>query len=205
MILEGKRVRLEYDAEAVFGSRRTILPSLADLSPVGVGSRGAQLKIDRLRVLRDIYYIADSNDAPDKSNPITDLPRRNPAYREIDPYSTYREGIENFQTNPAAWKMLAERRKYDFVLNKDPANPDGDQFFVLGDNSPSSKDARLWAEQETDEVTHALKQPGGPYVERKLLIGKAMIVFWPHSWDEIPWVGIPLPFVPNFGDMRLIR
>jgi signal peptidase I len=59
-----------------------------------------------------------------------------------------------------------------------------DQYFVLGDNSPHSADARAWPK---------------PYVERKLLIGKALFVFWPHSWDS------PVPFTPNWKRMRFIR
>jgi hypothetical protein len=38
-----------------------------------------------------------------------------------------------------------------------------------------------------------------------MLIGKAMVVYWPHSWDEIPGTDIPFPFFPNFGAMRLVR
>jgi signal peptidase I len=67
-----------------------------------------------------------------------------------------------------------------------------DQFFVLGDNSSRSKDARLWA---------------GNYwwVPRDLLIGKALFIYWPHSWDRLPFVDIPCPYFPNFSRMRLVR
>ena len=60
-----------------------------------------------------------------------------------------------------------------------------DQFFVLGDNSSKSKDARMWKKQQ--------------YVDRKLLIGKALFIYWPHSWDS------PLPFTPNAKRMGFIR
>ena len=39
---------------------------------------------------------------------------------------------------------------------------------ALGDNSPQSKDSRLWATDKT-----------GFYVERELLIGKALVIYWP--------------------------
>ena len=37
------------------------------------------------------------------------------------------------------------------------------------------------------------------YVPRDLLVGKALVVFWPHSWNS------PVPFLPNFKRMKLIR
>ena len=67
-----------------------------------------------------------------------------------------------------------------------------DQFFALGDNSARSKDGRLWGSDNY-------------WVPRKLLIGKALFVYWPHSWDRTPYVNIPFPYFPNFARMRLVR
>jgi len=73
-----------------------------------------------------------------------------------------------------------------------------DQFFVLGDNSAASKDSRLWLE--------------GHHVDRDLLIGKALAIFWPHavpaSWGVNVKIGgteLRLPSWPNFGRMRFVR
>ena len=86
---------------------------------------------------------------------------------------------------------LLEDSRIDYELGPD-------QFLMLGDNSAASKDSRLWVE--------------GPQVDRHLLIGKAMVIFWPHPWPA-SW-SIPLrfgsselrlPFWPNFGRMRPIR
>lgn len=73
-----------------------------------------------------------------------------------------------------------------------------DQFFMLGDNSAASKDSRLWLT--------------GHHVDRRLLIGRALAVWWPHAvpakwsvplrfrgWD------LRLPSWPNFGRMRFVR
>jgi signal peptidase I len=68
---------------------------------------------------------------------------------------------------------------------------DEDQFFVLGDNSQRSFDARMW--------------PYEKYVHRDLLIGKALYVYWPHSWNEVPGTEIPFPFYPNFARMGFVR
>jgi signal peptidase I len=75
----------------------------------------------------------------------------------------------------------------------------GDQFFVLGDNSPSSQDGRWW---ESGGVGNngRLYRPG--IVPREYLVGKALFVYWP-SWfrpSEMPWL-----FVPNIGQMRFIH
>ncbi|MBN1394954.1 MAG: hypothetical protein JW959_08020 [Pirellulales bacterium] len=77
------------------------------------------------------------------------------------------------------------RRHVEFSL-------EADQFFALGDNSAFSKDGRLWGQ-------------GNHYVPRELLIGKALFIYWPHSWDRIPYVHIPFPFFPNFREMGLVR
>jgi signal peptidase I len=66
-----------------------------------------------------------------------------------------------------------------------------DQFFVLGDNSACSKDGRLWGSEY--------------WVNRELLIGKAEFIYWPHSWDKLPYVGLPCPYFPNVRRMGLVR
>jgi len=60
----------------------------------------------------------------------------------------------------------------------------------MGDNSPQSQDARVWKARfpETD-----------PFVKRDLLTGKALLIYWPHAWRR------PIPFLPNFRRMGLIR
>jgi signal peptidase I len=71
----------------------------------------------------------------------------------------------------------------------------------MGDNSPASLDARLWLGGNARNPGH----PGGAYLERRMLIGKALCVYWPHSWSRIPGTPIPVPLFPNFADMRLVR
>jgi signal peptidase I len=68
-----------------------------------------------------------------------------------------------------------------------------DQFFMLGDNSPESSDSRYWNSQK--------------YVDRRLLVGKALFVYWPHSFNqiEIGSLKIPFPLWPNFSRMRFVR
>ena len=61
---------------------------------------------------------------------------------------------------------------------------------MLGDNSGQSSDGRLWI--------------GEWWVERELLIGKALFIYWPHGW-EIPYVPLPFNPIPNFQRMHLVR
>jgi signal peptidase I len=83
-------------------------------------------------------------------------------------------------------------------LRKYTRQDDLDEFFVLGDNSPQSKDSRLWFE-------HAPTLRGDykdGTVPRYSMIGKAFFVYWPGGF-RLPELGLPL--VPNVGRMRLIR
>ena len=76
------------------------------------------------------------------------------------------------------------------LKSPDPAHPEKDQFFVLGDNSAQSSDGRLWM--------------GEWWVDRELLIGKALFIYWPHGWG-IPYLHAAFNPVPNFGRMHLVR
>jgi len=176
----------EYDAVKIFGSREEIVPQTSnsdpgDLAPVGVGARGTKLAVDRLQVWRDIYYVADSWKRSQVNEPVTDF------NHPLD--ST----LMSLSSDPSLWSRFSERHHVDFPLGEE-------QFFVMGDNSPESSDARLWLNGDA-----AGGRPGGAYLERQMLIGKALCVYWPHSWNRIPGTPIPFPLFPNVGDMRLVR
>lgn len=175
-----------YDAEQVFGARRNILPQTSDdepgdLAPARIGSRSAKLAVDRLRVWRDIYYIAESAEKNQRSPLVTDFG------------PSFDQGLLTLAMNPAAWHRFREREQVEFELGEA-------QYFVLGDNSAESADARLWFSRDRSGGT-----PGGAYLERDLMIGKALCVYWPHSWNRIPGTPIPFPLFPNVMDMRLVR
>lgn len=154
-----------------------------DLAPLGIGSRGAALTVRHLRVLRDIYYIAKTtpygNQISDYHHSNHMIPWENPAR------------FAEFLATPSEWEnprdgnVFDRRQAVTFELG-------ADQFFVLGDNSPASSDARLWSTQH--------------FVERNLLVGKALLVYWPHPLDlPIPFTNKSIGVLPNIPDMGLIR
>jgi signal peptidase I len=186
-----------YDVQRLFGDRANIIPrtddqDTGDLAPVGIGAHGAALEITRLRVSRDIYY--EATDWNDRQN-YSEYPRLDQSVRLASGKTLGPIKWRQFFTEPDTWPRFSKRRHRDFPIHKN-------QFFVLGDNSPESADCRLWKYSARDKGI-----PGGAYLDRRLLTGKAVCVFWPHSWGG--WGGIrgldKLPGFPNFGDMRIIR
>jgi signal peptidase I len=97
-----------------------------------------------------------------------------------------------------------------------------DEFFVLGDNSPNSEDARWWPTPTT--ASKGQKMPRAGTVPRDYLMGKALFVYWPggfafpwpkpvRAFSETPDQPGPLRtlqeiikfrWIPNVGRMRFI-
>jgi signal peptidase I len=196
----------QYDADKVFGGRANAIPKTSaddpgDLSPVGIGARGANLTVNHLQVLRDIYYIAVRDSDRQMGNRFSpggyfidyerpDFPVTLEDGTQLDALSSERQLFRD----PDTWSRFKTRQKRQFPVNDD-------QYFVMGDNSPQSLDARLWAGGANQERTSI---PGGAYLNKQLMTGEAIYVFWPHSWGHFPFIQ-QLPGFPNFWDMRLVR
>lgn len=79
------------------------------------------------------------------------------------------------------------------------------EYFMLGDNSPASKDSRLW-----EVPGEHLRSRGEDYqvgtVPRDQLVGRAFFVYWPSGLrtDLIPGLR-NRGLIPNFGRMRWIH
>jgi signal peptidase I len=156
-----------------------------DLAPAGIGSLGAALVVQRLKIYRDIYYIAAKSDdgnfgAFDGAGADVQTLARylsDPGYRD----EKLKDGLIR----------ACQREEADFDLY-------ADQFFTLGDNSPQSQDARIWGSKH--------------YVTREFLIGKALFIYWPHAVGPI-YVPNPfnrerldwIPVTPNFKEMGFVR
>jgi signal peptidase I len=88
--------------------------------------------------------------------------------------------VKTIYARPESWattRLFSLRQKQIFELGEG-------QYFPMGDNSAQSSDARMWNQN---------------YVDQKYLLGKALLVFWPHAWNR------PIPFLPNVKRMGLIR
>ena len=144
-----------------------------DLSPVGIGLKDAEVHVEGLRIYRDIYYIATDINTLENSDY---LPGGN-------------SNIMRQLKDPKSWNqrgnIFDRRNELIFEMKED-------QFFPLGDNSPYSRDGRLWG---TDH-----------WVERDLLIGKAILIYWPHALRiPLPFTDQTIPAFPNLKRMGLIR
>jgi signal peptidase I len=163
-----------FDGPTTYDSPPLVTPvstvdDYGDLLPVGIGASRLHVKLSQLRVLRDVYYVAQKND---------------PHAKEWFPPAS----PEIFLQSPKLWTdeiFVQGREGVEFELGPD-------QYFPLGDNSPQSQDARTWP-------VGNVRMPTPNYVRRDLLIGKAMFVYWPHTWNR------PAPYLPNPAQMRPIR
>jgi signal peptidase I len=138
-----------------------------DLAPLGIGTRDVALHVQRLRVLRDVYYVAtDGGLAHEYLGQAT-------------------ETVRKVLQSPGRWpttNLFDSQATFEITIGSD-------QLFPLGDNSPQSYDARMW------KGYHGAQH----FVPRELLIGKALLIYWPHPWYR------PIPYLPNFKRMRLIH
>jgi signal peptidase I len=97
------------------------------------------------------------------------------------------------------------------------------QFFVLGDNSPSSEDGRWWDKRGI--ANKGIESYDAGIVPSEYLVGKALFVYWPSGY-EFPWPNglraylanssrknnlfrilngiVSLNWIPNIGQMRFI-
>ena len=141
-----------------------------DAEPIGIASKGAALKVNRAQVFRDVYYVA---------------PKKIRNEMRID-NETGLQDIGRIYENPKLWSSQLARRVFQRPMETDPMFPlkDG-QYFPMGDNSPASQDARIW--------------DGPKFVDEEMMIGRAMLIYWPHSLNS------PVKFFPNFKRMGFIR
>ncbi|MCA9262948.1 MAG: signal peptidase I [Planctomycetales bacterium] len=160
-----------------------------DLHPARIGGTNIEMQVARLRVARDIYYIAVDGQANSRDEydmqflmsqaNVASLPNSYRVFQEPDSWATT--------------SLFASRRTVEKELGED-------QFFPLGDNSAMSKDARLWHGREPSVFDEKGYIVVPHWVERERLIGKAFVVYWPHGWK----VG-NVPIVPNVRRMGRIR
>ncbi len=178
---------IAFDKPTTYKPLHNQRPQKEDLAPVGIGSQGAKLRVGHLEVLRDIYYIADKRGV---AGVVSDFDAPFAVFGGRTPHN-----LTAFFSDPDRWDVFESDAMGNVEFRLDE-----DQFLMLGDNSSMSRDSRLW-------------NPNEYYVDRELLIGKALFIYWPHSWDKLPdnnipflsGKDIPFPFFPNVKEMKFVR
>jgi hypothetical protein len=84
----------------------------------------------------------------------------------------------------------------------DPVHLGRDEYFVMGDNTVISADARYWP-TPIHLPAEDLNVKAGR-VPARFMLGKAFFVYWPAGYRPFGSSSLP-SIVPNFGDMRLIH
>lgn len=185
---------IAFDGPTTYASDDLIAPWYApeepgDLLPAGFAVRQAVVQLSGVRLYRDKYYVAASDEVPPAERlSAFDTPNDNNDYTQRitlpdRPYLSEPAALREIFSHPRLWEVSGvfapgNRRHVSFELGED-------EFFPLGDNSPQSADGRFW--------------PHHHFVERDLLLGKALLIYWPHTWNR------PVPFLPNLRRMGLIR
>ena len=161
------------------------IPTEADLAPAAISARNAEVVASDLVLKRDIYYTQypgrlDYGPVWDQNYP----PRR-----------------QTFLTSCPIprFPSLANLKSSEYEIGSD-------RFFMMGDNSPRSKDSRGWT---SDDAAWDTTDRKAWEVPRQLLTGKAFYVYWPHGVPFGPDIRLNhdtrVIFRPYFERMRWIR
>lgn len=163
-------------------------PRLADVRPAAIGVQGASLRVRHLKLWRDIYYTREHNAASDTvllaggrpSDALGLTPAMEAELIDPDLPLAERRKLAHSRVKPA-WDpyqpgALFERRMGppEVYPRPTPDRPDArlgpDEYFALGDNPTHSSDSRDWMA-----------------VPERLLLGKAVFVYWywPLTWSRL--------------------
>jgi signal peptidase I len=162
------------------------IPTEADLAPVAIAARNASVVASDLVLKRDIYYT------------------QNPSRIDYglvweDRYPQSPVELFDFLADPSRFASLGKVGSREFEIGSD-------RYFMMGDNSPRSKDSRAWGRADR----HWDPEPREPWeVPRQLVTGKAFYVYWPHGvpfWPDLPLThDFRVPFRPYVERMKWIR
>lgn len=168
-----------FEQEVTFVTDGFNMPGEQDLAPAGIAARGTDVTASSLLIRRDIYYRSDVMEYSDEMGRSS-----NPSYGtsracEVDTRD-FRSLAANLRS-PVSYgqqyvRFVTEQRsRYQGLFDLQLA---ADEYLMCGDNSPASKDSRLfdyWSRpmRGIQSHRHAVRETD--------LIGKALFIFWPHG------------------------
>lgn len=220
-------VLVKFDAPTEYTGSDLPNPIYADLAPCSIGVRAAALSVSNLLVERDIYYQNEFLSLDEDSLRVD----TSGASFELRAYGGYSnteipqvDQLQSLLTNPSAWAKLYQSKVADVAATSSEYYEyklADDEYLMFGDNSPASKDSRLF-DFESRPMNGIFSHRYA--VRRKDLIGKALYIFWPHGvpflndgkgipvWyhkgkglDADTYPSVRLPFYPNISRMKKIR
>ena len=172
---------------------------------IDITGSGIGFTLTHLKLYRDVHYTNESLQQPDMQS-ASMLRVHLDAGARFDYYNKMLERYRLGKKTPnkfgtiKGWGTMGNPIKLDRFED----NPQLDEFFCLGDNSPNSHDGRSWLSaaptlrlyDEKGNMTYKLGT-----VPRYNIIGKAFMVYWPAGYRALYGWNI----IPNFGRIRLIK
>ncbi len=152
-------------------------PTDRDFTPAGFAVKNAAARVSGMTIRRDLYY-RGSFRGPDDLGPVerkSDGLGRRLEFDDVEPGRLSELAAladeplayaRRYRSTLLAGDPRVDRRVYELTLGPD-------EFLMLGDNSPSSLDSRLWSNTRGAPRRHA--------VPRDALVGTAFAIYWPHG------------------------
>lgn len=170
---------VSFEKQVTFVTDGFNMPGEQDLAPAGIAAKGTDVTASSLHIRRDIYYRSDVMEYSDEMGRSS-----NPSYGtsracEVDTRDFGR--LAASLRSPVSYGqqyvqfVTEQRSRYEGLFDLQLS---ADEYLMCGDNSPASKDSRLfdyWSRPMRGIQSHRYA------VREKDLIGKALFIFWPHG------------------------
>ncbi len=198
-----------------------------DLTPVGIAAGAMDVTVSDLVLQRDIYYRNETIDFSEDRGTTYDPIAGRDSWHQLEVPGQGLSELANTLHSPRAYskrylELTAEQQQQ--LGSRGEYQLDENEYLMFGDNSPASKDSRLF-----DYNTRPVQGRGGHRyaVQSQDLIGEALYIFWPHgipflndgkgfsamnhkadTKEGIVRVNYPMyrvPFYPNVSRMKKIR
>ena len=203
-ILRGKAALLHSKrggGETIVGGSEIAVPALSGSRPVRLELSNVDYRVTLKIDGKTVIQTTDAEYGPDVAALFREYDHDNPSAPEV-------KILAENQKSSIEHVTLARNIYYINSVQSYWASPQhiihlGEgEYFVLGDNSAISGDARTWT-QPVILPSEGLKFVEGGRVPAEFMLGKAFFVYWPAGFQPAPI--IPFNVVPDFGEMRFIH